>query len=709
MLNQDLLNDIKREMIYSDDYVYEEYYGVMISVYNNIDKYLERVPDLRDKISIAQFGKNYSLAQELISSYPLSKKQKDKYNKLKEHNIDLDETINLRILDDKYSFLDGMLDMIVTSLEVQEQILSLNDEMLELFKMLYERLLSTKTYIVPQLTSILCKMGRVTPYTYAVNRYNRYDELGESIVHSFKLARSLTEEEIDNLLYLYTCTIAFDVKSLDDVTNFLKSKGKFFSSIDEVFRDAISGKEKDISKLQNALLLKTFGIDLISARGIINRYDLDGFEITEENSDLFMMYKAIIEILMLDNADDLIEAYEEFSKVSNPKPSFMRSLFFEAGLREESAKVLNNSVYKIGGNYDTVSGVRIYDAGVDFKMIVTAVGSYQSDFGNQENYSEYWNLPVIRSHGCCCSLIGDNNLSMASVKNIVLGFSTMDSKMLLLSSYGDMNSTPASKKFNIAPDESMRDSRTVFGKKINSMGGLDIGEKYFSPDALLDNTRGDYNELVYERRDLNSEPLYYKKNPDYIVFFEEYEDPKAYLDKYKGDKEKIEYIKGQMERQKSLYQESLKAAKDFSVPIVKINREKCAKKNARELDVFVQLFVKTLDPKYISKIICEFENNRVGNHEGHSIIRDEYFSKDKMSEILSIIEATIMNVDDVVLRESLLGILESAIKQEENKVKRCSNFRKSGQISGIDFEDTLNRINTYRGVGMDDGPGSKGL
>ena len=62
-MNQNLLNDIKSEMIYSDEESVEEYYGVQINVYKDIDKYLSKIPDIYDKIHIAQYANNYKKAQ----------------------------------------------------------------------------------------------------------------------------------------------------------------------------------------------------------------------------------------------------------------------------------------------------------------------------------------------------------------------------------------------------------------------------------------------------------------------------------------------------------------------------------------------------------------------------------------------------------------------------------------------------------------------
>lgn len=67
---------------------------------------------------------------------------------------------------------------------------------------------------------------------------------------------------------------------------------------------------------------------------------------------------------------------------------------------------------------------------------------------------------------------------MADVKNIILGFSNMSDNMLLLSGSSDINSTIYSREFNV----------------VNQ--GL---QKYMDANSMLNNTRSDYNELVYEQ------------------------------------------------------------------------------------------------------------------------------------------------------------------------------------------------------------------
>ena len=112
-MNQDLINQIKHEMYTSGEDINREYYGSMQSYYENIDKYLDRIPDVYDKIYIAQYANNFEKANELIASLDLSDEIRRKYEKLLQNNADLNETIDIRILSSKYNFLDDILDMIV--------------------------------------------------------------------------------------------------------------------------------------------------------------------------------------------------------------------------------------------------------------------------------------------------------------------------------------------------------------------------------------------------------------------------------------------------------------------------------------------------------------------------------------------------------------------------------------------------------------------
>ena len=91
------MSKILHDIINNEEEEFEEYYGVVDSVYRDIDKYLIQFDDIRDKIYIAQWCNNHNKVKELILNLSLTEYEKNKYLKLKEKNIEIDETINFKI------------------------------------------------------------------------------------------------------------------------------------------------------------------------------------------------------------------------------------------------------------------------------------------------------------------------------------------------------------------------------------------------------------------------------------------------------------------------------------------------------------------------------------------------------------------------------------------------------------------------------------
>lgn len=662
------ISDILHKIIHNEDEDVKEYYGDIVIIYRDIDKYLVLLDDIRDKIYLAQWCNNFDKVKELISELSLTEYEKNKYLKLKEKNSDIDETINFKILSEKYSFLDNIMDMITADSDIQDQILSLSDSRLQLFKKMYYKLQSLTDYYNPYITTILQRIGYVSLDTSWKNKYHIYDDLLKNIDYLLLNGYDLSDYEIEKLLYLCTSSVHHSIPNFEELQNFGAD-----NTIDNIeFKDGLkkAKEEKDIDYLKFAILAQAYGIHLKKAKEICKIYNISNITITNENISTIEMYKAIYQIVNENNPDILCKLYDEFIKLMNPEKDFRRIIVFENDLRKMFAHDLNNQIFKIDNlPYDEINGIKVYDAGVDFKMIVTAIGAYQGNFSNKENYSKYWNSSKIRSHGNCCSLIGNVNLSMANVKNVIFGFSTMNDNMLLLSGSSDINSTPNSREFNTTGNRS---------------------QEYMDANSMLNNTRGDYNELVYERRDLSSNPKFYKKNPDYIVFFEEYENYDEMFEKYKDKPKQLEYLRKQKELEDKFWEESMKAARDFGIPIVKINRELVAKSEYEKILGLLNYFNETKNPDLLSKIISSFEGSRVGNAGLHAPIREKYFSSNKISNMLGEIKNSINNIDDEIAKSNLYFSLYKAIIEEQRKVD--AGKRNKQQTPGIDFTKELEEL-----------------
>lgn len=664
------IKEVYEEIFKNEDEDITEYYGVQYPKYTNIDKYLAKLEDVNDKILVAQKCNNFDKVEELISDINLTEYEKNKYLKLKRKNDEINQTINLKILSEKYSFLDNIMDMITTDIDIQDQILSLSDSRLEVFKKMYSKLQTATDFYNPYIDVILKRIGYASLGGWK-NNYHSYDSMLEDIDKLVENGYELTEEEIERLLYILTRkSIGYNIPNYMEFQKFGQE-----DSLDNIeFQEKLekAKNNKDIDYLKFAILSEAYGMNLKEAKKICGRYDISNIKLTEENKKTFEMYQTIYQVVNEIDPEVLIELYDEFVKIMHPERDFRRIVIFENDLRKAFAHDLNNQVFKTDNlPYQELDGVKIYDAGTDFKMIVTAIGAYQGDFKDQENYSEYWNSSKIRSHGNCCSLIGNENLSMATIKNIILGFSNMSDNMLLLSGVTDINSTPNSREFNATNN---------------------YNQKYTDALSMLHNTRSDYNELVYERRDLNSNPKYYKKNPDYIVFIEEYEDFEKELEKYKDHPNTVKYLLYQKKQQEKFLKESMKAANDFGVPIVKINRETVAKKQIENIKGLLNNFRETKNPKLLSGMISTFESSRVGNTQRNEIIRRKYFSEKLIAKLLDAIRNEIDSIDNHELKVSLYHSLEEAIKEEEKKLKEAKYKRNENQTPGINFADEFEII-----------------
>ena len=236
--------------------------------------------------------------------------------------------------------------------------------------------------------------------------------------------------------------------------------------------------------------------------------------------------------------------------------------------------------------------------------------------------------------------------------------------MLLLSESNDLNSTPTSRQIN---------SQDHFGE-------------FMSANSLIDNTRSDYNELVFERRDLSSTRGHYKKNPDYVVMFEEL------IDNDVNNQELDEETKQLLSEQERIKGISLKAAQDFDIPIVKINREKCAVSELFKINKMVEEFYQTHNPALLTRIVVDFENNRMGLRYPHNYLREKYFSKAIINKLLAEIINDINSIEDVQLKTMNIETLKNSILNEKHKIEQSENFIKHSQELGIDCDSLTEMI-----------------
>lgn len=662
---QKKLCDAVAELIDIDDVEAREYYGVcgVDDKYNNIRDFLHLFKNVSDKIALAQWGNDYDLVDELYSQLELSEDEEKRLLKLSENNEEIKQTLNPELLSDKYDFLEDYIDFISSDINIQQKIVGLSDSMLEAFKQMYNKAKSETQYLVPIIDRVLYNIG-FSPFR-SMLKNDFYRDLNKSIEQYVSEGNSLTSEQIDKLLFLYTNKDwGYLVNNIDQLNDFENRDSEAQKEVDDLVNNERDKTVKDIKKIKDAILLSTYGIGYRSVYEMQTQYNVEGIQLTEENKDILLMTHALRKICNETDADKLIAIYDEIKEDIPVKHNYLRPMVYEGQMREMFAREINNSLFKPDeNNKEEIDGVSVYNAGTDFNMVVTAVGAYQGKFNGKENYRDYWNSKKIRSHGNCCSLIANNNLSTAKIRNICIGFTDFDERMLLRSSNRDLNSTPNSREFNYASFDEKR---------------------FMLPNELINNTRGYYNELVYERRDLSANSESYKKNPSYIVFFEEFED-KSSLDM--SDPQVIEIL----EQEKSQWEESVKAAKDFGIPIVKINRETCAKSEQEKINSALKSYLKTHDSALLSDIITNFENNRTGTKTPHDILQKKYFSDERLEEILQQVLQSIGQIQQKDLKDINIAELKKIVQREQRNFKLNNTMNKFK--AGFDINAYLEQVN----------------
>jgi len=655
----------------------------VVDYYNSSSKFLDVKKVLNqldydsDKIALAQMGCDFKLASQLIRDSIISESQKELYFRLKETNIDLDETLNIELLSNRYSFLGELLELVVTDIEVQQRLIGLSDEKLVLFQQLLHKIKDEVSNPIPIITKLLSRLG-TSPYTPTYEDNHHYDSLNCMLEEKIKQGIPLSENDKEKLLFLYTSNSKWNVKSLEDLEEFGEKTSTDMTEIDELVEDERNLPVKNITNIQNALLLKSYGISLDTAKSIISKFRAGSIEITDDNRDTMELYLSLYKIVTEKDAGKLIRIFDEFSAQKEANFNYVQPVLIESELRDMFSQELNKVTFKTTEQPKTViDGINVYDAGTNFKIIMTSVGAYQDDF-ETEDYSKYWNSPHIRSHGNCCSLIANNNLSTAQIRSVCLGFSEFAPGMLLRASNRDLNSTVSSRDLDVT----IIKSRTSF----------------MLPDELINSTRGTYNELVYERRDLSKAKQKYKKNPDYIVFFEEFECENVHeLTEQSIENEPDEERRKILKEQKRIWEETKKAAKDFGtldsdgklvpLPIVKINREECAKSEIQKIQENLKKYLETHDFTLLPNLITQFENNRIGNRKPHDYIRKKYFSQKFMKEMLTQIISTIKSIEDKDLRHNNIEMMERLISMEKENWRKC--FQTQEQKEGFKHDKYL--------------------
>lgn len=187
---------------------------------------------------------------------------------------------------------------------------------------------------------------------------------------------------------------------------------------------------------------------------------------------------------------------------------------------------------------------------------------------------------------------------------------------------------------------------------------------------MIDNTRHYHNEIVSERLIENSNGEYSKDKPDYIIYIKE--------------NKRENYKKTEKWRM------TQKAASQFDIPIVIMDREAIVKNEFKKFEHLKKIFLGKIpndtelnEYQILNELIVNFENNRISVAFSENL-KDKYFSEVQRQELLDSINKRIYEFKnkDSLRFESLKLCFNYSMENELLKL-----YSNNGGFAGATLEE----------------------
>lgn len=365
------------------------------------------------------------------------------------------------------------------------------------------------------------------------------------LINSIEDINNLDLKKRDLLYKIMQNNNIFDltnIDQLDDYDNIVEAK----------YNKLMNGNLED---KRMAVLFKLFGITTGYAKSLVSDYS--NF-LKFENSFLKDYLSVVQEILKTNDEDVLEEIFNKYKKVT-----FVDRTFYDNEIRKEYGKMYNKNTFKPTKDKLISEEKNMYDAGLDFSMIISVVG--MQGFRDIGNYYSDWNgksgaTKNSTSSIFCASYIRPNCLGSYGAKSrVTYGFNSLDPSTMVGCYSSDAGTSSGNSEYTVL-------------------------KAFDDPDTLVDNTGLSivYNEINYVRFS-NSK----RQQPDYLVGYR---------------------INGVIENENEL----LKAQKSFNgIPIVVVDVNKCIDKTKREVLEMINEYNKTKSKKLRKKIVNEIQRNRL--------------------------------------------------------------------------------------------------
>lgn len=385
--------------------------------------------------------------------------------------------------------------------------------------------------------------------------------------------------------------ISVDIHSLQDIDTYDERRRQ---KLDDLFNQALHNRE--VNQAINIFLNKYYDIDIDTARKMIETYGMDIDSIKEDKYQKSIDFiKQLKRVLSIKSLQELQQLYQSETELSFEDGFLIKNAFPKIFGHTLSNQLTSFSAMKPvdNGQFNFPSSVKVYEAPDDFIFLVHSTDAYGKLEIIDGDYKKSWNeSDRTNNHGICCSLIANDYLGMAEIKDVLLGFNDISDSSLVMSAPYDLYTQ---------------------NNQINIQAGRKV--KFFSPRNIINYTRYAHNEQSIERRELRNELVdkgIVNLQPSYVIVFSD--------------------------MSASLRQKAIKCAEDFGIPIVYIDRQKVVQNEANRIDAMIRECYATVDIsrkiELFSDIYLKHENNRCGLLNSDASLQSA-FSTSKIENLLN--------------------------------------------------------------------------
>ena len=408
------------------------------------------------------------------------------------------------------------------------------------------------------------------------------------------------KDEID-----ITLNILPDVVTNDDLKDYEQRRQAL---CDTYFRTAL--EDKNLKKAQNAYLNKYYSINIEEAKAIVSMYSgsIESLSKIEKYNFQTSYILGIMQALNTTSLQKLQEIYQDKKVID-----FDDYIYMDQAIRQMFSEEMSESVYKVAGKIVDEYGnlvesrpkmmsftieengvaitkeVPVYEPGFDFKMLIHSTAAYGEMELLNNNYFDSWNKSLrTANHGICCSLIANDNLGMAAVKDVLLGFDSWDKKAISQSSPYDLHTY--NDGYNLQEGHTM---------------------VFLTPQDIIDTTRHTHNEQTLERVELRPEKKTRECSniqPSYVIIYSDMND--------------------------EMKSKAIKCSKEMNIPIVYLDKEKIITHEQEKIDSKIALWKETSNREekldLLEQILISHENNRCGLRMTNPDWVEEYFPTRKI-------------------------------------------------------------------------------